>query len=147
MAAAIPIMLAVKAVQTYEESQGAISAAKVDRSAGYAVASANEDRVRAHSAQTLGEQRAAAVQSGFDANTGSLATVQQQSAGNAELDALTQRYQGRLNAWRDEQQIRNAQASVKGAAVVAGASLLTGGAGAALGNAAGNLLIPASPYW
>ncbi len=147
MAMAIPILLAVKAVQSYEEAQGSISAAKVDRAAGYATASANESRVRARSAQTLGEQRAAATQSGFDASSGSLASLQGQSAGNAELDALTQRYQGRLNAWRDEQQIHNAQASVKGAAVVAGVSLLTGGAGEALGGAVGNLLIGQSAYW
>lgn len=69
---------------------------------GYLTADANETRVRANSAQQLGEQRADAVQSGFDANSGSLATVQSQSAGNAELDALTQRYKGQMNAYQQD---------------------------------------------
>lgn len=77
--------------------------AKESKSQGYLTADANETRVRANNAQALGEQRAAAVQSGFDANGGSLATVQTQSAGNLELDALNQRYAGQINAWRQDE--------------------------------------------
>jgi hypothetical protein len=66
--------------------------ARTSKAQGYLTADANETRVRARNAQQLGEQRASAVESGFDANSGSLATVQTQSAGNLELDALNQRY-------------------------------------------------------
>lgn len=76
--------------------------AKNSKAQGYLTADANETRVRANSAQALGEQRASAVESGFDANSGSLATLQTQSAGNAELDALTQRYKGQMNAWQQD---------------------------------------------
>lgn len=62
------------------------------------VASAREDRVRYENALKLGEQRAAVVQSGADASTGSTLKLQSQSAGNAELDALYQRYEGELRA-------------------------------------------------
>lgn len=77
--------------------------AMTSKSQGYLTADANESRVRANNAQTLGEQRASAVQSGFDANTGSLATLQTQSSGNLELDALTQRYAGQINAWKQDE--------------------------------------------
>lgn len=79
--------------------------ARASKAQGYLTADANETRVRANNAQQLGEQRAAAVQSGFDANTGSLATLQAQSAGNLELDALNERYKGQINAWQQDQAI------------------------------------------
>lgn len=84
------------------DNASAATDAKNSKTQGYLTANANEDRVRAHNAQALGEQRAAAVESGFNANTGSLATVQTQSAGNLELDALTQRYAGQINAWNQD---------------------------------------------
>lgn len=87
------------------DTQAGLVDAQQSKMQGFATADANEGRVRASNAQTLGEQRAAAVQSGFDANTGSLATVQAQSAGNAELAALTQRYAGQINAWKQDQVI------------------------------------------
>jgi hypothetical protein len=71
-------------------NQGAVNARRV--------ASAREERVRYDSALKLGEQRAAAGQSGFDPNTGSTLRLQKESAGNAELDALTTRYEGELRA-------------------------------------------------
>ena len=77
--------------------------AQSSKTQGFLTADANEDRVRRNNAQALGEQRASAVESGFDANTGSLATVQTQSSGNLELDALTQRYAGQVNAWRQDE--------------------------------------------
>lgn len=69
-------------------------AARVSRLQG----SANEDSVRRHNARVLGAQRAAAAQSGFDSSSGSFASLQAQSAGEMELDALTGRYQSELDA-------------------------------------------------
>jgi hypothetical protein len=84
------------------DNASAVTDAKNSKSQGYLVADANETRVRASSNQALGEQRAAAVESGFNANTGSLAAIQTQSAGNLELDALNQRYKGQINAWQQD---------------------------------------------
>jgi hypothetical protein len=61
-------------------------------------ANAREDQQRRASALQLGEQRAGAAQSGFDIGVGSFAELQGQSAGNAELDALTTRYTGQLQS-------------------------------------------------
>lgn len=57
---------------------------------------AAEEAQRRRRTQMLGVQRAAAAESGFDPNTGSLATLQIKSAGETELDALTARYEGTL---------------------------------------------------
>lgn len=72
---------------------------------GYETSSANEDRIRRVNALRMGQQRAAAAQSGFDSSTGSFANLQAQSAGQAELDALTERYKGDLNAWKMDEQV------------------------------------------
>jgi len=82
--------------------------ARASKAQGYVVANANEERIRQRSSQELGAQRAAAAESGFDPNSGSLAALQQQSAGNAELDALTERYKGQLNAWQQDLTIQRA---------------------------------------
>ena len=58
----------------------------------------NEDSQRRGQALELGNIRASAAQSGFDASTGSLAALQTKSAGEMELDALTTRYKGELQA-------------------------------------------------
>lgn len=58
------------------------------------VANAREENLRRTNAARLGEIRASAAQSGFDASTGSLADLQVQSSKEMELDALTQRYEG-----------------------------------------------------
>ncbi len=79
--------------------------AQNSKAMGYAAANANEERIRRANALRLGEQRAAAAQSGFDPSSGSLASLQSESAGQAELDALTERYKGDLNAWRADEQI------------------------------------------
>jgi hypothetical protein len=60
-------------------------------------AGAREDALRRRSAMVLGSQRAAFGQSGGGMG-GSAADVMQQSAMNAELDALTTRYEGDLRA-------------------------------------------------
>lgn len=57
-------------------------------------AGAAEEATRRRSALILGEQRAAFVQSGVDPSSGTGLLAQQQSATNAELDALNARYSG-----------------------------------------------------
>jgi len=127
MAAAIPVAIAaVKAAQAYEQMQGQVQQAHAEKAAGYATADANEERVRQRSAHQLGAQRAAAVESGFDPSTGSIGTLQEQSSGNAELDALTERYKGSLNAAYVDQRVNNARAAFKGSIVGAAATLLGG---------------------
>lgn len=61
-------------------------------------AGVREDLIRKQNRARLGEQRAAAVQSGFDPNTGSLLELQGNSAAAGEFDALTTRYEGALQA-------------------------------------------------
>ncbi len=61
-------------------------------------ANAREEQLRRNTALALGEQRASAAQSGFDSSIGSFADLQGESAGNAELDALTTRYEGQLQS-------------------------------------------------
>lgn len=72
-------------------SQNAANALQV----GYA----NEDAQRRKNAIALGTQRAALIQAGIGTD-GSAADVYQQSAANAELDALATRYEGTMNARR-----------------------------------------------
>lgn len=78
-------------------------------------ANAKEDLIRQQSRQKLGEQRAAAVQSGFDPNTGSLLDLQADSAGALELDALTTRYEGTLQALSFSAQADNLRRQARGA--------------------------------
>jgi hypothetical protein len=78
-------------------------------------ANAREDLIRQQSRQKLGEQRAAAVQSGFDPNTGSLLDLQADSAGALELDALTTRYEGTLQALSFSTQADNMRRRAKAA--------------------------------
>lgn len=59
-------------------------------------AGVNEDAQRRRAAMVLGQQRAAAAESGSDLSTGTNADLAAQSATNAELDALNIRYQGKL---------------------------------------------------
>lgn len=59
-------------------------------------ANAKEELIRRENAQRLGTQRAQAAQSGFDPSSGSLLKIQGDSAANAELDALTARYEGQM---------------------------------------------------
>lgn len=95
-----------------------------------------EETQRAQSAQTLGQQRAAIAQSGFDPSSGSALDTQVQSARNAELDALQTRYQGILQgtSLQDQATQQRYQASV--ARSNARGALTTGflsAAGSALG--------------
>jgi hypothetical protein len=96
------------------------------------VGSARGDRVNYENQLKLGEQRAAAAQSGFDPNTGTTLKMQGESAGNAELDALYQRYEGELRAIDLTNQSSMLKANAKSARrqgyLNAGAQLLSGGA-------------------
>jgi len=83
--------------------------AETSKRVGYATANANEERIRRNSAQELGNQRAATAQSGFDPSSGSMLKLQGDSAGNAELDALTERYKGQFNAWQQDEQVQRAR--------------------------------------
>ena len=76
---------------------------------------AREEMVRADSARKLGIQRAAAAQSGFDPSSGSLLDLQADSASQLELDALTARYQSRLESIGFENQASSLHAKAKAA--------------------------------
>jgi hypothetical protein len=79
------------------------------------VAAAREERTRYENALKLGEQRAIAAQSGADPNRGTTLSLQKESAGNAELSALYQRYEGELRAI----DLGNEAAALKGRAKTA----------------------------
>jgi hypothetical protein len=97
---------------------------------------ADEERQRRQNAQMLGNQRASAAESGFDPNTGSLATLQVKSAGEAELDAMTTRYSSTLQAIGYENQASSLRSSAKATrinAFMGAASTLAQGAGSYYG--------------
>lgn len=57
-----------------------------------------EEQTRRSNTQQMGLIRASAIDTGFDPGTGSLLNLQSKSAGELELDALTARYRGELEA-------------------------------------------------
>jgi hypothetical protein len=130
---------AVKVIQGVAAQKGQNNAAMVEdqnarnaETAGYA----NEDRQRRRNAFTLGTQRAAMSQSGFEGNTGSALELQGNSAGNAELDALTERYKGQLQGTADRNRANLYRAQGKAqlfGGVLNAASMIYGGAGGAGG--------------
>lgn len=58
----------------------------------------NEEIMRRRVKMQTGGMRAAANESGFDSSSGSLADLQGRSAGEAELDILTERYKAELQS-------------------------------------------------
>lgn len=101
-------------------------------------AGAREDALRREADAKLAKQRAAIAQSGFDPGSGTLGLVQEQSADNAELDALMIRYAGNLEArgynservldqYRSTALKSQARDTTRGGYVSAGAGLLTSG--------------------
>lgn len=110
-AAALPyIVMAISAAGAVYQAEQQASAmnAEARQSELNAIAArqqgnAAEEAQRRRNAQMLGLQRAAAAESGFDPNTGSLATLQIKSAGEAELDALTARYEGTMQGLGHQQ--------------------------------------------
>lgn len=77
--------------------------------------SANEDRIRHMNRLRLGEQRANAAQSGFDPSSGSIVKLQGDSAGQMELDALTQRYEGNLRSMSLDNEAKTFRSRAKSA--------------------------------
>lgn len=118
---ALPMMALQAVGQIYQgqvmraESDAAASVAEGNARAARQQAGVREDLIRRHNRFKLGEQRAAAVQSGFDPNTGSLAELQGDSAGALEFDALTARYEGQLQALSFDTQAQNLRRQGKAA--------------------------------
>lgn len=106
MAAAIPyIVAAVAAAGSYSQSKNAEKAAdysakveKVNAQNILSQAAANEDAQRRKSAVQMGQQRAALAESGISLSSGTGLDLTNESAINAERDALNIRYSGKLNA-------------------------------------------------
>jgi len=105
---------------------------------------AREETQRRHNTMALGNLRAASAETGFDASTGSLASLQTKSAGQMELDALTTRYEGELQSISFENEANAYRAKAKnarksgvlnafGSLASSGASYMTGGAGGGMG--------------
>lgn len=101
-------------------------------------AGAREDAQRREANAKLAHQRAAMAQSGFDPAQGTMGLVSEQSADNAELDALMIRYAGNLeargfssenvlNQYRANALRSSATDTMKGGYVGAAAGLLTSG--------------------
>lgn len=93
---------------------------------------AAEESQRRQMAVQQGNLRASAIETGFDANTGSLATLQAKTAGEMELDVLTARYRGELEAIGLQQDAAigrsNASAAKTSGYLSAFGSLASGGA-------------------
>ncbi|PWR24985.1 hypothetical protein [Zavarzinia aquatilis] len=141
----------LQAVSSIQQGNAAASAAnwnagQMDAAATRTLAATNaeEDRLRRQQAQELGRQRAAFAESGL-APSGSVLDVMTESATNAELDALTLRYRGQVEAndlrnqgsitrWQGRQ-ARRAGYIGAGAALLSGASSFAGMPG--LGSAGG----------
>ena len=87
----------------------------------------NELNSRRRTGAIQGEQRAAVAESGFDPNSGTALQVQVDSARQAELDALQQRYEGTLrgNAYDTQAREFDYQADAIGSA--AGGNILSTG--------------------
>lgn len=97
---------------------------------------ANEEAQRRSAAIAMGRQTAATAQSGVDLSSGSALDLYQQSATNAELDALNIRYgaqlqaqglqqQGALDTMTAQQQRANANSAMTAGYLNAGASALS----------------------
>lgn len=142
MAAALPLIAAgVSAVgsiyagnQQAAQNTYAARVAEQNQTIARQQTNAREELIRREMAQRLGQQRAAAAQSGFDPSTGSLLSMQGESAGNAELEALTARYEGQLQALSFGNEAAGYRSQAK-------ASRTTG-----LLNAAGSLMSSAARY-
>lgn len=102
MAQALPfIQMGMQAFGSLSASNAKVAAgnqnaAMADDAAAATLAQAGQQELaqRRRAAVDLGRQRAAGAQSGFDMTSGTLADLYQQSAMNAELDALNIRYEG-----------------------------------------------------
>lgn len=120
MAAAIPAMVGLQIFGALtgaanERRQANYAADVAQQNARIAAAQGNaaEDQQRRINRMRLGEQRAAAAQSGFDPSSGDFAALQVESAANAELDALTTRYTGQMQAVSLENEARGLRANAR----------------------------------
>ena len=90
----------IAAVTSAQNQQGSAiynaEMGKANAQQAFMQAGAAEDVQRRRAGVVLGEQRAGFAQSGVDPSSGTGLLVQEQSAHNAELDALNIRYQGLL---------------------------------------------------
>ena len=100
-------------------------------------ANANEEAQRRKSAQQLGQQRAGLAENGIGLDSGTATDLTEQSAMNAEMDALNIRYQGKtqaqayksgaaLDRMQASQAMSNASAARTSGYLTAGASALSG---------------------
>lgn len=92
------------------DSAAQVDDARLQKDIGRRTAAANENRIRRENAYQLGKQRAAMAESGFDSSSGSALMLQGDSAANAELAALTERYKGELQAWESDLKIERSRA-------------------------------------
>lgn len=143
MAAALPIIGAVgTVVQTIGaigqgnagKQSGEYNAQIAEQNIGIVRQQAKDDerQLRVHGQKTLGEMRAGFGASGVQSNEGSAADIIGQSAANIEMDALTVRHGGEIQAWKHQQQanlyrLQGANAQTAGLFEGAG-KLLSGGA-------------------
>jgi hypothetical protein len=140
-------MAVVSAVGTVYSSNA--QAAEMESQANTADANAKLERQKTNAAEEAqrrrmalirGKERAAAAESGFDPNSGSLALLQIKSAGEMELDALTKRYEGTLKSITYENEASQLRAEAKGTRrsgyVSAAATIIGGAYGGSYGSAA-----------
>lgn len=100
--------------------------------------SLQEDKLRRSQKLALGQQRAAAAESGVGASTGSNLDIQVEDSAQAELDALTLRYDGqndRINQLNQGIQFSNAAATSRANAKSAKQSGYTGALASVVGGA------------
>lgn len=103
MAAAIPyVIMAAGAIYSAQQQrrQQEYSAAIDEANAKLArdQTAVAEEQLRRRNTQQMGYIRASAIDTGFDPGTGSLLNLQTKSAAEMELDVLTARYRGELEA-------------------------------------------------
>jgi hypothetical protein len=143
-AAVLVVAGLMAAGQVYQaEQQGKAMDAEADQAKLNAITArqqgaAAEEAQRRENRMKLGYQRAAAAESGFDPNTGSLAMLQVKSAGEVELDALTARYQGTLQGLGLENQakgLRSQASATRFGGYLSAAGTLASAAGGYYGGA------------
>jgi hypothetical protein len=122
---AAPMMIAAAVMQAVGQiSQGEAAGRAENRQGDLALqnatasrqqANADEERQRRMNALRMGEARAGAAESGFDSSSGSLAGLLVKNAGEMELDALTTRYKGQMEAISFENEAATHRANAKSA--------------------------------
>lgn len=106
------VQAAATVYKGYQESANYETAAKnyeVNAATAARQGAAEEDRMRFGDELKLGVQRAAIAESGFSADSASLDTLQSQSKGQLELDALTSRYKTQIDVldWTNRRDVAN----------------------------------------